>query len=113
MRREAEQNIVPDPEVDAFMKVWRLRTLHAPGFCPAHPPCCLVCLLVSGFDADTCRAVGPQSEAQMGTRYSVVTELMLRLLGLDYVANTMVHPSPPAFPAYPLAGQTLQKPSFC
>jgi len=50
MRLEAEQNIVPDPEIDAFMK----------------------------------------AEAQLGTRYSVVTELMLRLLGLDYVANTLI-----------------------
>lgn len=31
-----------------------------------------------------------QAEASAGGRYSVVTELMLRLLGLDYVANTMV-----------------------
>ncbi len=31
-----------------------------------------------------------QAEASAGNRYSVVTELMLRLLGLDYVADTMV-----------------------
>ncbi len=31
-----------------------------------------------------------QAEASAGGRYSVVTELMLRLLGLDYVADTMV-----------------------
>ena len=38
----------------------------------------------------------------MGTRYSVVTELMMRLLGLDYVANTLVNPTQPKYFAHAL-----------
>lgn len=33
-----------------------------------------------------------QAETLRGTRHSAVTELMMRLLGLDYVANTLVKP---------------------
>ncbi len=42
----------------------------------------------------------PQAEAQAGIRFSVVTELMMRLLGLDYVADTLAR-APPSWPLPP------------
>ncbi len=40
MRREAEQGVVPDPEIDAFMKVWRICAPRMPRFCAAQF-CCM------------------------------------------------------------------------
>ena len=74
---------------------------------PLHLPCCVL-WLPPVLKVTRGRAAGPQAEAQMGTRYSVVTELMLRLLGLDYVANTLVHPSPRLLP--PLLAHPAPKP---